>query len=65
MPVTAAENKINAVKRLGAKLTLYGENLSEALIKANALCKKIITLLFIHLMIHTQSLGKEQLEKKF
>ena len=40
MPITAAENKINAVKRLGAKLTLYGENLSEALIKANVLCKK-------------------------
>ena len=40
MPVTAPENKLNAVKRLGAKVTLYGENLAEALIKAAEISKK-------------------------
>ena len=40
MPVTAPENKLNAVKRLGAKVTLYGENLAEALVKAAEISKK-------------------------
>jgi len=40
MPVTAPENKIKAVKRLKAKVTLYGENLSHALTKANKIAKK-------------------------
>ena len=40
MPVTAPENKLNAVKRLGAKVTLYGENLAEALVKATEISKK-------------------------
>ena len=40
MPVTAPENKLNAVKRLGAKVTLYGENLAEALIKATEISRK-------------------------
>ena len=40
MPVTAPENKLNAVKRLGAKVTLYGENLAEALVKAGEISKK-------------------------
>ena len=40
MPVTAPENKLNAVKRLGAKVTLHGENLAEALIKATEISKK-------------------------
>ncbi len=34
MPVTAPENKLNSVKRLGAKVTLHGENLAHALVKA-------------------------------
>ncbi len=40
MPVTAPENKINSVKRLGAKITLHGENLAEALVKADEISKK-------------------------
>ena len=40
MPLTAPENKLNSVKRLGAKITLYGENLAEALVKADEICKK-------------------------
>ncbi len=40
MPLTAAENKINAVRRLGAKLKLYGENVAESLEKANQICKE-------------------------
>ena len=40
MPVTAPENKLNAVKRLGAKVTLYGENLAEALVKAAEISNK-------------------------
>ncbi len=40
MPVTAPENKINAVKRLGAKITLHGENLEDALVEANKVSKK-------------------------
>jgi|TARA_A100000164_G_scaffold129887_1_gene115117 threonine dehydratase len=40
MPVTAPENKLNAVKRLGAKVTLFGENLADALVKAGEINKK-------------------------
>ncbi len=40
MPVTAPENKLNAVKRLGAKVILHGENLGDALSKADKLNKK-------------------------
>ena len=40
MPVTVPENKFNSVKRLGAKITLHGENLAEALIKADEIAKK-------------------------
>jgi len=40
MPVTVPENKFNSVKRLGAKITLHGENLAEALIKADEVAKK-------------------------
>ncbi len=40
MPVTAPENKLNSVKRLGAKVTLYGENLADALVKAGEISKK-------------------------
>ena len=40
MPVTAPENKIKAVRRLKAKVTLYGENLSHALKKANEIAKE-------------------------
>ena len=40
MPVTAPENKINAVKRLGAKITLHGENLADALVEADKVSKK-------------------------
>ena len=40
MPVTAPENKLNSVKRLGAKITQYGENLAEALVKADEVAKK-------------------------
>tara|TARA_Y100000816_G_scaffold84901_1_gene58340 strand:- start:1423 stop:2973 length:1551 start_codon:yes stop_codon:yes gene_type:complete len=40
IPVTAPENKINSVKRLGAKITLHGENLAEALVKADEISKK-------------------------
>ena len=40
MPVTAPENKLNAVRRLGAKITQYGENLAEALVKADEVAKK-------------------------
>ena len=40
MPVTAPENKLNNVKRLGAKVTLHGENLADALVKAAKISKK-------------------------
>ena len=40
MPVTAPENKLNSVKRLGAKITQHGENLAEALVKADQICKR-------------------------
>ena len=40
MPVTVPENKFNSVKRLGAKITLHGENLAEALIKAKEISIK-------------------------
>ena len=40
MPVTAPENKIKAVRRLKAKVILYGENLSHALKKANEIAKE-------------------------
>ena len=40
MPVTAPQNKINAVKRLGAKITLHGENLADALVEADKVSKK-------------------------
>jgi len=40
MPVTAPENKLNSVKRLGAKITQFGENLAEALVKADEISKK-------------------------
>ena len=40
MPVTAPENKLNNVKRLGAKVTLYGENLAHALVKASKMSKQ-------------------------
>ena len=40
MPVTAPENKLNSVKRLGAKITQYGENLAEALVRADNICRK-------------------------
>ena len=40
MPVTAPENKLNSVKRLGAKITLHGENLAKALVKADEISKK-------------------------
>ena len=40
MPVTAPENKLNAVKRLGAKVTLFGENLADALVRADEINKK-------------------------
>ena len=40
MPVTAPENKLNAVKRLGAKVTLFGENLAHALTKAKEISEK-------------------------
>ena len=40
MPVTAPENKLNSVKRLGAKITQHGENLAEALVKAGQICKR-------------------------
>ena len=40
MPVTVPENKFNSVKRLGAKITLHGENLADALIKADEVAKK-------------------------
>ena len=40
MPVTAPENKLRAVKRLGAKVTLFGENLAHALIKAKEVSEK-------------------------
>ena len=40
MPVTAPENKLNSVKRLGAKITQHGENLAEALVKAEKICKR-------------------------
>ena len=43
MPVTAPENKINAVKRLGAKITLHGENLADALVEAD----KVLSLIHI------------------
>ena len=39
MPVTAPENKLNAVKRLGAKVILHGENLREALAEADKINK--------------------------
>ena len=39
MPVTAPENKLNAVKRLGAKVILHGENLGDALAKADKINK--------------------------
>ena len=37
--ITAPENKLNSVKRLGAKITLHGENLAEALVKADEISK--------------------------
>ena len=40
MPVTAPENKLNNVKRLGAKVTLHGENLADALVKAAKISKQ-------------------------
>ena len=40
MPVTAPENKLNAVKRLGAKIILHGENLGDALAHADKINKK-------------------------
>ena len=40
MPVTAPENKLKNVKRLGAKITQYGENLAKALVKADEIAKK-------------------------
>ncbi len=40
MPITAPENKLNAVKRLGAKVILHGENLGDALSKADKINKK-------------------------
>ena len=40
MPVTAPENKLNAVKRLGAKIIMHGENLGEALAHADKINKK-------------------------
>ena len=40
MPVTAPDNKLKAVKRLGAKVTLHGENLADALVKADKIAKK-------------------------
>ena len=40
MPVTAPENKLNSVKRLGANITQFGENLAEALVKADEISKK-------------------------
>ena len=40
MPVTAPENKLKNVKRLGAKITQFGENLAEALVKADQIAKK-------------------------
>ena len=40
MPVTAPENKLKNVKRLGAKITQFGENLAEALVKASQIAKK-------------------------
>ena len=40
MPVTAPENKLNNVKRLGAKVTLHGENLAHALVKASKMSKQ-------------------------
>ena len=40
MPLTAPENKLNSVKRLGAKVTLFGENLAEALVKADEIKRK-------------------------
>ena len=36
MPVTAPENKLNAVKRLGAKIILHGENLGCLLYTSDA-----------------------------
>ena len=47
MPLTAPENKLNSVKRLGAKVTLFGENLAEALVKADEIGKKK-KLTFVH-----------------
>ena len=46
MPVTAPENKLNSVKRLGAKITQYGENLAEALVKADEVEEEKYT--FVH-----------------
>tara|TARA_Y100000992_G_scaffold290831_1_gene246711 strand:- start:2193 stop:3743 length:1551 start_codon:yes stop_codon:yes gene_type:complete len=40
MPITAPENKLNAVKRLGAKVILHGENLGDALSKADKINKR-------------------------
>tara|TARA_B100000925_G_scaffold86812_1_gene62291 strand:- start:2187 stop:3410 length:1224 start_codon:yes stop_codon:yes gene_type:complete len=40
MPVTAPENKLNAVKMLGAKIIMHGENLGEALAHADKINKK-------------------------
>ena len=40
MPVTAPENKLNAVKRLGAKIILHGETLGDALAHADKINKK-------------------------
>jgi threonine dehydratase len=65
MPVTAPENKLNSVKRLGAKITLHGENLAKALVKAMKYLKNIIIHLFILLMIPIRLLDRELLEKKF
>tara|TARA_B100000963_G_C22638853_1_gene679224 strand:- start:2898 stop:4391 length:1494 start_codon:yes stop_codon:yes gene_type:complete len=39
MPVTAPENKLSAVKRLGAKVVLHGENLGDALAEADKINK--------------------------